>query len=173
MNRRQTIKKLVLASGTLVALPGWAEKWRASDLVGFPSMLSPDMQQTLAAVVDTIIPAGNSIGALSVQVDKFLLKLLDECYEKDVQDDVNAQLRALDQSAHNLYAKPFKHCSQLQREEMLFALSQSGIEAEVGFFNLMKLETIRGFTTSREVMVDYFKFKQIPGHYSGCVDVNA
>ena len=37
----------------------------------------------------------------------------------------------------------------------------------------MKSETIRGFNTSREVMLQYLNYKIVPGHYYGCVDVNA
>jgi len=37
----------------------------------------------------------------------------------------------------------------------------------------MKSETIRGFNTSKEVMVGYHKFKLAPGHFYGCVDVKA
>jgi hypothetical protein len=41
------------------------------------------------------------------------------------------------------------------------------------FFDLMKSETIRGFSTSKEVMTKYLKYKVAPGHYHGCVDVKS
>jgi hypothetical protein len=40
------------------------------------------------------------------------------------------------------------------------------------FFELIKGETIRGFRTSREVMLDFLDYKIVPGHYFGCVDIN-
>ena len=161
------------ASGTLIALPSWANGWRSLDLVHHTSTFTFQAQETLAAVADTIIPAGDAIGALSVGVDKFLQKLLDNCYEKDVQDHVKAQLGALDATAQTLHGKSYKDCDQRQREAMLLKFSASGIEAEQEFFKLIKSETIRGFNTSRDVMVKYLHFKQVPGHYYGCVDVNA
>ena len=161
------------ASGSLIALPSWAEGWRASAIVNDPTSFSFEAQETLAAVADTIIPTGNSIGALSVGVDKFLQKLIDHCYEKEVQENVKAQLEVLEASAKNLFGKSFKDCDQLQREEMLLNLSSSENISEQEFFKLIKSETIRGFRTSREVMVTYLHFKQVPGHYHGCVDVNA
>ena len=173
MNRRDTIKRLMAASGVLVALPAWADGWTASAVMPHQGSFALPAQETLAAVVDTIIPAGNSLGALSVGVDKFLQKLIDNCYEKEIQDNVKTQLAGLDTSSHSLHAKAFKDCNQLQREQILLSRATSGNQAESDFFALIKSETIRGFNTSREVMVNYLHFRQVPGHYYGCVDVNA
>ena len=82
------------------------------------SGFDPAEQKVLAAVADTIIPAGNTIGALAVGVDKFLQKLIDDCYETRVQDNVKKQLHALEGnaikdhgkslvSAHNSNAKHY------------------------------------------------------------------
>jgi hypothetical protein len=173
MNRRETIKMLMAASGSLVALPAWANGWNAGDVIASGTALGLEADEMLTAVADTIIPAGNSIGALSVGVDKFLQKLFADCYENDVQDNVRTQLEGLQQSAQSLYGKTFKECTQAEREEMLLKLSASGDKLQEEFFKLIKSETIRGFNTSREVMVNYLHFRQVPGHYYGCVDVNA
>lgn len=133
----------------------------------------PELQEILASVADTIIPAGNSIGALSVGVDKFLQKLIDNCYEEEVQDNVKTQLMALEATAQSTYGRTFQECNQGQREEMLLRFSVSTNEAEESFFKLIKSETIRGFNTSREVMVNHHHYKQVPGHFYGCADVNA
>ena len=173
MNRRETIKALMAASGTLIALPSWAEEWVPADVISHKTLFSPVNQETLTAVVDTIIPHGNNIGALSVGVDKYLQKLIGDCFEKEVQDNITTQLRLLEESAQTLHRKAFKVCDQVQRQEMLLKLSTSEDPAQQDFFKLIKSETIRGFNTSREVMVNYLHFKQVPGHYYGCVDVNA
>ena len=161
------------ASGTLVALPTWASGWHAAEVTTHASSFTVHSQELLAAVADTIIPAGNSIGALSVGVDKFLQKLIDNCYEQDVQDNVKTQLIVLESSAQQLHGKSFPLCDQLQREQLLLKLSTSEIKEEQDFFKLIKSETIRGFNTSREVMINYLHYKQVPGHYYGCVDVKA
>lgn len=160
----------MLTSGSLIALPSWAKDWEIGALIHHRSSFSFPEQNTLAAVADTIIPAGNSLGALSVGVDKFLQKLLDDCYGKEVQDNVKLQLQGLDTTAQAAHAKSFSECDQQQRQQLLQQLS-SGNQAEKDFFSLMKSETIRGFNTSREVMVDYLKYKPAPGYYYGCVDV--
>jgi hypothetical protein len=171
MNRRTTLKNLLIASGGLVALPSWAEHWNVEALTLLPSTFSPVDQQLLASVVDTILPAGNSIGALSVGVDKFLEKLIAKCYEQDVQNNVTTQLSVLDEKAKSTYAKSFPNCDQLQRQTLLETLAASENKNEKDFFTLIKSETIRGFNTSREVMLKYLNYKILPGHYHGCVDV--
>ncbi|HZI25750.1 MAG TPA: gluconate 2-dehydrogenase subunit 3 family protein [Chryseolinea sp.] len=173
MNRRTTLKKLAIASGGLVVLPSWAKSWSVGDITKLPSSFSASNEEILASVADAIIPQGNSIGAISVGVDKFLQKLIANCYEKDVQENVTKQLSALDASANSTYGKSFKGCNQTQRQSLLTELATSQDKNEADFFTLMKSETIRGFNTSREVMLKYLDYKILPGHYYGCVDVNA
>ncbi len=172
MKRRQAIQRIAVMAGGLLALPSWANGWTLSD-IKHKSSFSFVEQETLASVVDTIIPMGNSIGAMSVGVDKFLQKLIENCYEKDVQENVKTQLLELESGATGVYGKPFHVCAQLQRQELLLRLSVSDSKAEKDFFDLIKSETIRGFNTSKEVMLGYLKYKVVPGHYYGCVDATA
>ncbi len=171
MNRRKSIKRLALAGMGMVTLPAWAQGW-STETLQLPDLLSFDDQDVLAAVVDTIIPQGDAIGALSVGVDKFLHKLLADCYEPEIQGNVKVQLQALDDGAQASYGRPFAACSQEERELLLMAMSDSEAGSRKEFFDLMKGETIRGFRTSREVLMNYYDYKPAPGHYYGCVDIN-
>jgi len=172
MDRRKALKNIAIASGGLITLPQWMLSCGVSDTAVHQTSFSLAEQKILASVTDTIIPAGNSIGALTVGVDKFLQKLFDDCYEKEVKDNIKTQLKALDKSANDLHKSSFAECSQAQREEVLLKFSTSGKKEEQDFFNAMKSETIRGFNTSQKVMTEYLGYKLAPGHYYGCVDVN-
>ena len=170
MNRRKALKTLAIASGGLITLPFWmgcgTDDKPATHLTSFSSK----EQELIAAITDTIIPAGDSIGALSMEVDKFLQKLIDDCYKKDVQDNVKTQLGELETSAKGSHKKSFAACSQSQRQQLLLSFSSSADKQKKDFFDLMKSETIRGFTTSKEVMEKYLDYKIAPGHYFGCVN---
>lgn len=170
MNRRNAIRSLVISSGGLITLPFWMGCGEDGAPATHVTSFSSTEQKLLAAVADTFIPAGNAIGALATGVDKFLQKLVDDCHPKDVQDNVKAQLKALDESAQQAHGKSFNVCSQAQREELLLKLSASGNKEEKDFFNLMRSETIRGFNTSKEVL-ERLNYKVAPGHYYGCVDI--
>ena len=170
MNRRKALRNLVIVSGGIITLPQWMVSCGVSDTTVHHSTFSIAEQKILADIADTIIPAGNKIGALSVGVDKFLQKLIDDCYEKEVQANVKAQLKQLEGSAKATHKKSYNDCTQAQREELLLKLSMSENKAEKDFFNLMKTETIRGFNTSQKVMTEFLGYKIAPGHYYGCVD---
>lgn len=170
MNRRTALKNLLVTSGGLIALPAWAKEWNIAGLPAGKTIFTVTEQELLAAIADTIIPAGNAIGALSVGVDKFLQRLFSDCYEKDIQDNVKKQLAALDTAAKQAYGKSYAACTADQRKELLVKLSASEKPEEKNFFNLLKSETIRGFSTSKEVMMSQ-GYKVAPGHYYGCVPV--
>ena len=169
MNRRSALKQLTVAAGSLITLPAWMVSCGLSDTNEHLSSFNEEEQQLLSAVTDTIIPEGNSTGAISVEADKFLQKLLDDCYENHVRDNVKKQLGSLNQSASLTYKKPFYECPYAQREELMLKLANSANKEEKEFFDLMKSETIRGFNTSQKVMVQYFGYKVAPGYYHGCV----
>lgn len=173
MDRRKAIKNLAIVSGGLITLPQWMVSCGISDTAIHQTSFSVAGQKILASITDTIIPAGNRIGALAVGVDKFLQKLIDDCYEKDTQENVKTQLERLEVTAKTVNKGSFADCTQAQREQLLLKLSTSTKKEEKDFFDLMKSETIRGFNTSQKVMQEYLGYKVAPGHYYGSVDVKA
>jgi len=173
MNRRKALKNLAIVSGGLITLPQWMISCGISDTTVHQTSFSLADQKILASITDTIIPAGNSIGALSVSVDKFLQKLIDDCYEKNAQDNIKAQLKSLDELAKATHKNSFTDCTQAQREALLLKFSTSQKKEEKDFFDTMKSETIRGFNTSQKVMTEYLDYKVAPGHYYGCVDIKS
>ncbi|MEO5979404.1 MAG: gluconate 2-dehydrogenase subunit 3 family protein [Chryseolinea sp.] len=173
MDRRTSLRTLAAATVSLVALPSWANAWTANNIAASPAFLSVGQQEILASITDTIIPEGNSIGALSVGVDKFVQRLLENCYETNVQENVKKQLAALDAAAVSAGQTTFVTADQTSRMNLLLKFAASQVTEEKDFFDLMKAETIRGFNTSKEVMMGHLKYKMVPGHYYGCVDITS
>lgn len=178
MNRRKSLKQIAIAAGGVIILPQWMISCGISDTDTHSTSFSTAEQELLASIVDTIIPAGNGIagekiGALAFGTDKFLQKLIDDCFEKEVQDNIKTQLNALTASAKSAHSKSFADCSQAERQELLLKLSNAADKAQKDFFTVIKTETIRGFNTSQKVMQEYLGYKVAPGHYHGCVDVSA
>ncbi|HET9433980.1 MAG TPA: hypothetical protein VFO37_09510, partial [Chitinophagaceae bacterium] len=66
MDRRKAIQNLAIVSGGLITLPQWMVSCGVSDSNVHKTSFSIADQKILASITDTIIPAGNSIGALSV-----------------------------------------------------------------------------------------------------------
>lgn len=170
MNRREALRTLAVASGGLVALPGWAFGWNPERIALQSSRFSASEEATISAVADTIIPEKDSIGALAVGVDRFLVRLLEECYAEDVQENVGIQLRLLQRLAREETGASFRDCNQDHRERLLLSLQASDDRAQRDFFELMKAETVRGFRTSQVVMERYLGYVMMPGFYDGCAD---
>jgi hypothetical protein len=173
MNRRAAIKNLALASGTLITLPFWMGCGTNDKPAKHLSSFSAEEGKIIAAITDAIIPAGNAIGALSVGVDKFLQKLFDDCYEKNVQENIKTQVKKLDVLSNEELRKPFAEANQQERQKLLLRFSSSQDKNEKDFFILIKSDTIKGFNTSQQVMEKYLHYKVAPGHYLGCVNVSA
>jgi hypothetical protein len=171
MNRREALRTLAIASGGLVALPDWAFGWTPAGIALPRSRFSAGEEATLSAIADTIIPEHDSLGALAVGVDRFLVRLIDQCYDEEVQENVRRQLRFLDRLAREETGAAFADVGQHQRERWLLSLESSEDPARRDFFELRKFETIRGFRTSQAVMEGYLGYTMMPGFYDGCADV--
>jgi PleD family two-component response regulator len=169
MNRRNALKNLAVVSGSVISLPAWMVSCGISDKDTHQSGFNEKEQKTLASLTDTIIPAGNAIGALTVGVDKYLQKFIDDCCEQPVQKNVKRQLKELENLAQHNNKQKFSECSQQEREKLLLVFTDSQDKDRKEFFTLMKSETIRGFNTSQKVMEEYFGYKVAPGYYHGCV----
>lgn len=173
MNRRKSIKKIALATGSMVVLPAWARGWSKQSLDLTDSIFNPKEEKMLTALADAMIPQGDSIGALSVGVDKFLQRLFSDCYETEVQDKLKSQLHQIAQKAQNDYGLSFENCQQPQRMSIMEQFACSDDQETRETFELIKNETIRGFRTSKEVMTEYLEYELIPGHFYGCIEVNS
>jgi hypothetical protein len=173
MNRRNSLKALITAAGGIVVMPSWAQQWTRETVPSASAVFNNTEEQVIAAMADTIIPGGKDPGALSVGVDKFLVGLLANCYEPEVQENVKRQVAELNARAQSTNRKSFVLCDQAERETLLLSLAGSSDKQTTDFFDLIKSETIRGFNTSKEIMLGYFKYKVVPGHYYGCVDATS
>ncbi len=173
MNRRTAFKNLALAAGSLITLPWWMVSCGISDKETHHTGFSTEEQDIIAKIVDTIIPGGTSIGALGVGVDKYIVKLIDDCYEAPFKENVKKQLDLLQRSTMSEYDEQFSEATGVAREHALRLLSTSLDPSEQEFFKFMKSETIRGYNTSQEVLEGHLGYKVAPGHYYGSVNINA
>lgn len=171
MKRREALKTLGLATAGLVALPAWASGWTACDVAIESSTFSSKEQSLLSSVAETIIPAKNNVGAIPQEVDNFLVRLFEECYEKDERDNIKKQLSMMNDRAIENFGSQYAECTQEQREQVFLSFDASEDESEQRFFQLVKIETIRGFRTSKVVMQDYHGYSVVPGFYNGNVEV--
>jgi hypothetical protein len=106
------------------------------------------------------------MGALSTGTDQFLIKFFEKCLEKEDQEILVKEFKVLDKLN-------FSSLSKAEREKIMLDYSTAEGEDQKKFYELIRSNTIFGFTTAREVMVDHLGYQVAPGFYSGCVEVPA
>jgi len=95
---------------------------------------------------------------LSVGVDKYLQKFIDDCCEPAVQQNVKKQLLALDASAR----APMEIHLRVHPSQRQPPAEKAGLASRTrGFLRLMKTNH-PGFNTSQKVMEDYYHYKVAP-----------
>ena len=176
MNRRNSLK---LIGGSVAGIAGLALvdwRWQIVDRLTHQGFFSFDEERLITAIADTFIPEGHPpilpspdakpIGAISTGTDQFLIRFFEKCYKKEDQEQIKAQLKSLHSSG-------FLDFSRKEKETALLALNSSEDAEQKKFYNLMRSDTIMGFSTVKEVMVEYRGYQVAPGFYRGCVDVPA
>jgi hypothetical protein len=163
MNRRNSLK---LIGGSVAGIAGLALvnwRWQIVDRLTHEGFFSFDEEQLITAIAETFIPEGHP-PILPNPDAKPIGALFEHCSEPEEQALIKIQLESLKKSG-------FADASQEDREQKLLAMKNSEQEDEKKFYNLMRSNTITGFTTVKEVMVDYRGYQVAPGYYKGCADL--
>ena len=173
MQRRTSLKLLGAAGAGIagLALVDW--KWQILDRLSHAGFFTYDQERLITSLAETLIPEGipggsgaAPIGALSTGTDQFLIKFFEKCLEKGEQEILIQELKVLQKRGFTVLTKQ-------EREAILGEYSETEDQNQKKFYELIRANTIFGFTTAREVMVDHLGYQVAPGFYSGCVEVPA
>jgi hypothetical protein len=167
VNRRDALRRIAVGGIGAVTSALWVENLSAlarvqaehvhtalataqSTAAWAPKVLSAQQHQTVAALVELIIPQTTTPGAKAALVDRFIDTLLDEAERPDRERFLNG-LGWLDARSHALYRSAFLSASSTQQVELLTRLS-TGASADdragEEFFTAIKSMTITGYYTS-------------------------
>ncbi|AKD56303.1 gluconate 2-dehydrogenase subunit 3 family protein [Spirosoma radiotolerans] len=171
MQRRSVLKNLAMTIGGLVSLPAWASGW-TPDSLGAISTLSVDNEALLADIVETFIPETATPGAKSLNVHKFAMRMINDCYGEAAQTTLQQGLALVDSTAQQTYNKPFSNGDAAQRMDVLTKVSASTDPTGKAFVDMVKKLTIQGYMNSEYYLVNVEKFNMAPGFYHGCVPVS-
>ena len=173
MQRRTSLKLLGAAGAGIagLALVDW--KWQILDRLTHAGFFTYDQERLITSLAETLIPEGipggsgaAPIGALSTGTDQFLIKFFEKCLEKEEQEILTQELKVLQK-------RGFAALTKQKREAILGEYSETEDQNQKKFYELIRANTIFGFTTAREVMVDHLGYQVAPGFYNGCVEVPA
>lgn len=180
MNRRTVIKNLALVIGGAILLPSCVSHDGTSYVQLKHVNIDEGQQRLIADVAETIIPKTNTPGAKDLNLPAFVLKMIDDCYDKKGQEAFVAGLKAFTGMVKAKYGKDFGDLDVKQRETVLTDIEKSasvanssksrapkakGPDPITGFYWDVKRQTIFGYTTSQYFMTKQIVYELVPGRY--------
>jgi hypothetical protein len=179
MNRRHALRHIALISGGLALIPS-CDFSKNDILAAYENLrVTATQKALLAAISDSIIPAGEIKGALDLEVPDFILVMVNDCFTKENQEKFAAGLEAFPGYAEKTAGKKFADLSTKEKESLLLqGLALTGDEttpegkqlAQVGYFlSSTKRFTIQGYMVSEYIQTEIIPYSLIPGEYNGAV----
>ena len=169
MNRREAIQKATLLLGGVMAAPLMAGAMGQVINSGKSLKVSAEQEALLAEVADIIIPTTITPGAKAAGVEKFIVRVVRDCYEKPEQEKFYAGLAKLDADSQIKFGKSFVALDLAQKNAMV---KQSTIDNKA-FFVAMKGLTVTGYFISEIGATQALEYSPIPGRFDGCVPMKA
>ncbi|MEG3656798.1 gluconate 2-dehydrogenase subunit 3 family protein [Arenibacter palladensis] len=175
MNRRNLIKNIGLYTVGLATVPLWINSWEEKSLpqkVGLE--ISEKEKFILIELVDCIIPATSTPGAKELSIDKFILTMIADCYDKNVQKNFIAGLGELNDTTKKTYNAEFTDLTNGQRAEIFHQLTKklTAPNTEGNFFPLVRDLTIFGYIKSKYYLLNIVKYEFIPSRFNGSFPLN-
>jgi predicted transcriptional regulator len=188
MERREALKALAVLTGGAVLVPS-CNFLKEDILAAYKNLqVTPSLQQLLASVADTIIPAGTIKGAADIAVQDFILVMVNDCLEPEEQKVFMQGLTAFNDYSKKVGEKSFGRLAPDGRSLVVVAglaierkpdaapnetedgKMQRENENAVGeFVKITKRFTIQGFMMSQYIMTEIKPYQIIPGPYQGAV----
>lgn len=169
MKRRSAIRHLAVIAGGIALLPSCIGSGESASIQLSQITISSEQEKLLAEIAGTLIPETGTPGAKELGVHLFVLKMLDDCYEKGDQEQFLQGLDRLEKIARERYGKGFIGCSTAEREQLLTAMENNeGLPEEIAtFYRIMKHRTVQGYLNSEYVMTRERVYEMAPGRYNG------
>ena len=146
-------------------------------------MLSRRSRKLIAKVVSVLIPSTSTLGAIDLNIDSFVIKMINDCYSNGDQRKFLAGLSAIQNYAKAKFSKSFHQLSVLETEHILNDFEElNGTEEASSFtqvdrdhskftYTMVKRHTIQGYLQSEYIMTNILPHTMIPGKFKGCVEL--
>lgn len=183
MERREALKALALLTGGAVLVPS-CNFSKEDILTAYTNLqITPSLQQLLATVADTVIPAGTIKGAADISVQDFILVMINDCYEPQEQTSFMNGLTGFNDFSKKTGGKTFSSLEQPDREKVVLAglaiekketpentnAAPDTDQAVREFVHMTKRLTVQGFLMSQYIMTEVKPYQMLPGDYQGAV----
>lgn len=133
--------------------------------LGESVQVSAQQEALLAEVADVIIPTTTTPGAKAAGAEKFIVRVMRDCYPMEDQKKFYAGLAKLDSDSKSAHSKGFAALSKDQKIGMVTNLTT----ADQPFFRRMKELTVTGYFTSEIGATQALEYVEVPGRLEACI----
>ncbi|TKC09569.1 gluconate 2-dehydrogenase subunit 3 family protein [Pedobacter frigoris] len=158
MERRLAIKQVLILAGGMMVLPSCLRESGKASIELKNLDIDLDQENILAEITEMIIPKTDTPGAKDLKLHLFVLKMVDDCYEKKDQQ---------------IFSKGLEYVCKLEEgERKQFVIDANAKKEQLNgdaynFFNMVKDRTIGGYMNSKYVMSNLVIWELVPGRYNG------
>ena len=172
MQRRIALKKLLLIAGGTMLLPSCVQQDKKVSIPLNNLKLSSEQEELLEQITETIIPATDTAGAKELGTYHFVLTMVDDCSEKEQQENFMKGLDEVNELSKEKYNNAFIKCTPQQQLELLTRIDKKEFDGKVNeFLKMTKGLTIRGYTNSNYVMSNLLVYEIAPARFYGSFPV--
>jgi len=189
MDRRKALQKVGLLAGAAVALPSAISLLQSCKdtprLTWKPEFFSDIEAKTISGIVDIILPRTDTPGALDVNVDVFIDKVVAQTYDTQGQQKMKADIAAFNEACKTDFGAGFidlnteKKITVLQKAEKTSGKFNPGVwgktvgkQEPIGFYRSLKSTAIWAYMTSEEIGEQVLSYDPVPGNYEPCKPVS-
>lgn len=173
MKRRTAIKNLLFVVGGVMVIPSCLHKEDQASIPLHHLKIDGEQEKLLAELVGTIIPTTHVPGAKDTYTHRHVLRMVDDCFDKDVQAQFTKGLKEVDRLAKDRFHTSFAQSTPQQREQIVADLEKRSKDKDdlSTFYSTVKKLTIQGYVNSKYVQTNVFHYELVPGRYNGAFPV--
>jgi hypothetical protein len=191
MQRREALKALALITGGAVLVPS-CNFLKEDILIAYKNLqVTPSLQKLLASVADTIIPTGTIKGAADINVQDFILVMVNDCMQAEDQQVFMKGFSEFNTFSKKVGNKSFSRLTPEEKATVVEAglalkfesedsvplsenekIERENERAVAEFLKVTKRFTTQGFMMSQYIMTEIKPYALIPGEYKGAVLVS-
>ncbi len=182
MERRTALKQLVILTGGVMLLPSCVREVRQVSIALKNIVITADQEDLLAEFVETLIPTTDTPGAKALGVHQFVLRMVDDCYETENQQEFTSGLEQVERIAKKRFNNSFLAIKPEERKTLLTDLDQNSANEFLAlapdekdntkaFYTLVKRHGVQGYLSSQFIMTEVLVHTMIPGRFDGCIEI--
>jgi len=190
MQRREALKKTLLAMGYTISVPSLISIFEGcqskSSQSWQPEFFSTEQASVISELAETILPKTKIPGAKDLNLDRFIDQIIKQVLSKDDQQLFLKGMDAFDGESKKLNGKSFTDSSPEQRTILLAKLEQEAAKEpptiwgfdtqkelpQITFYRKTKELTLLGYFTSKEIGKEVLLYDPVPGHYLSDIPVS-